>query len=191
MKGSKAFYLLAVVSAVLIIGVAYAAITNVTLDVDGYAKAAPSDANFKVAYTGANTVVSITDATGVAKTGLDSKVTATATDGTTSATLNIDEGVLVSKGDKVTATFEVDNASVDLLATLATSTSVDAPEGTKTGVDTNYFDVKVELGSTTIVPGGKTTVKVSVELIKTPTEPVQTDVDVAVVASASEYTAQQ
>lgn len=190
MKGSKAFYLLAVVSAVLIIGVAYAAITNVTLDVDGYAKAAPSDANFKVAYTGTKTVT-VTDGTGAAKTGADANVTATANDGATSATLNIDEGVLVSKGDKVTATFEVDNASVDLLATLATSIAVNEPEGTKTGVDTDYFDVEVELDSTTIIPGGKANVTVTVELIRTPTEKVETSVDVAVVASASEYTAQQ
>lgn len=180
MKESKAFYLLAVVAAILIIGVAYAAINSITLNVTGTANAAPSDANFKVAFTG-DVTKAVADGNGASQADRESKVTATAADGSTTATLNIESGALQSKGDKVTAVYTVDNASADLKATLAVSTS---------GTDSDYFKVETALGSTSLIPGASTTITVTVELIKNPVDAVSTNISVGVVASASEYTAE-
>ena len=84
-----------IVAAVVILGVAYAAISNITLTINGSAAATPADANFTVKFSGTPT-----------KTGKTTE--ATITDDHT-ATLKV-EG-LSAKGD--TATAALKNAVVE------------------------------------------------------------------------------
>lgn len=134
-----------VIVSILIVGVAYAAITNVTLNIQGTATADPSQANFTVKFSqdeGATTKSS-------------EKVTATVTDDT-NAVLNVTG--LTTKGETVTATYTVQNTSADLSAVLTP---------TITNGNTEYFAVTHNLGtSKTLTKGEAITVTVTVELIK-------------------------
>lgn len=148
--------------AVLMLGIGYAAITNITLNINGSANAIVSDENFKVKFTGTPTVSD------------ETIVEATITDDT-NATITVNS--LVSKGDKVTATYTIENASEDLSASVAVPTVVNSNE--------EYFNVTTDMSSaTTVTAGDTTTVTVTVELIKTPIDADQTaDITVSLVAS--------
>lgn len=135
-----------VILAILIIGIGYAAISGITANIKGSANATPSDANFTVKFTGTPTV---SDATKVTE--------ATITDDL-NATIKV-EG-LTAKGEKVTATYTVENASADLTANLSTETTQNT--------NSEYFKVTPTLAKSQIASGGTTTVTVEVELLKTP-----------------------
>lgn len=168
MKQPKTFILLSVIVAVLVLGVAYAAISSINLEITGTASAAPSDANFNVAFGKLNTE----DApTYVADKGAGVVTFTTPSD--TAATMTVTD--LKSVGDKVTATFYVINNSTDLKADLSTPTV----SGT-----TEYFSVTANLTDAEIGASGKTTITVTVELIKVPiTDTVSTTITVGFTAS--------
>lgn len=148
-----------VIVAILIIGVGYAAISNITLNITGTAAATPNDANFAVAFSGTPTV---SDAT---------KVTAAVTD-EENATINVTG--LIAKGDIATATYTIQNTSADLSAELS---------ATVTNSNEEYFEVTYDLGATNIAKGAATTITVTVELIKTPiTDSVSSTVGVQIIA---------
>ena len=151
MTRTSKILLAVLVVAVLVIGVGYAAIQNVTLNIGGEATGNPSDANFKVKYTG----TPVTEKTVSAASSL-AKVTAGITDDT-HATIDV-EG-LTAKGDIVTATYTVQNASEDLSADLSVNSSINNDE---------YFTVETRLGKRSLTAGEATTLVVTVELIKTP-----------------------
>ena len=148
-----------VVVAVLVIGVGYAAIQNITLNIEGTANANASQANFTVALSGTPTV---SDA---------SKVTAAVTDDL-NATLNVTG--LTAKGETVTATYTIQNTSADLSANLSAITS---------NSNTEYFAVTSDFDAESIEKGAATTITVTVALIKTPiTESVSSTVGVQITA---------
>lgn len=153
--------LLGVVSAILIMSIAYAAISKIQLDVKSQVTVTPNQANFKVAFTGEPTH------TGDGTVELD--IT-----GDITATMNV-SGLTV-KGEKLTAKFNVINTSVDLTAYLSSSV---------THNNTEYFAVTATLDDTELAPvNGTTTLNVTVELIKTPITANQTDtITVQLVAS--------
>lgn len=144
-----------VIVAILIIGVGYAAISNITLNVDGNATAVGNQANFVVGFTGTptttiTTVVTPTD---------DVKATASATidaNDATQATINVTN--LTAKGDTVVATYTVKNSSKDLAAELSTAT---------TSTNTDYT-VTSELDKNYIKPNEVAIVTVTIVLDKTP-----------------------
>ena len=144
MKNPRTFLLLSVIVAVLLLGVAYAAIQNITLTINGTAQATPDQANFDVRFT---------DTTSWSG---KSRPTLTIT-GNTTATMQVTG--LTAKGDTVTAIFNVKNYSADLYANLSRSV---------TNSNTEYFKVTSALGKTTLAPNETTTFKITVELIKTP-----------------------
>ncbi|MBR3614721.1 MAG: leucine-rich repeat protein [Clostridia bacterium] len=144
MKKTNKIILASAIVAVLLLGIGYAAIQNITLNINGTAAADPSQSNFKVMFSGTPTVSD------------DTYVTAAITDDT-NATINV-EG-LTKKGDVVTATYTVQNASTDLSADLGVST---------TNSNTEYFTLMSELDKTSLVAGEATTLTVTVELTKTP-----------------------
>ena len=155
MKRTNKIILTATIVALLVLGIGYAAIQNITLNINGTAAADPSQANFKVMFSGTPTVSD------------DTYVTAAITDDT-NATINV-EG-LTKKGDVVTATYTVQNASTDLLADLGVST---------TNSNTEYFTLSSEIAQTSLVAGEATTLTVTVELTKTPiTESVSATIGV-------------
>ena len=146
MKRTNRIILTVVIVAMLVLGVGYAAIQNITLNITGTAAADPSQSNFKVMFSGTPTVSD------------ETYVTAAVTNDT-NATINV-EG-LTKVGDVASATYTIQNASTDLSADLAVSTTNDNPE---------YFTLTSELEETSLVAGEATTLTVTVELTKTPVE---------------------
>jgi len=166
MKQSRTFLILALVVAVLALGIAYAAITSVTLNVNGNVLASAEQGNFKVSF--------IKDGTGAPS--FNGKGTATLAI-TNDTTATMDVSGLSSIGDTLTATFTIKNTSDDLTATLVATPSNSNPE---------YFEVTPTLGSTTVDPvDGTTTLQVAVKLIKTPLADQKATIGIAIVATPS------
>ena len=154
-----------VIVAVLVIGVGYAAISNITLNITGTAAATPNDANFKVAFIGTPEV-----------SNTDIVTSATVKDDTTKAEFTIEN--VSAKGDNATITYTVRNNSSDLSATISATTSND---------NTEYFSVEYKFAgdkdTVTLAAGEETTITVTVSVIKTPIDAVKSaNVGVALTA---------
>lgn len=161
MKRRNTYVGLILLVAILMLGIGYAAMSNITLNINGGASAVVEDENFKVKFTGTPEVSS-------------ENVTATIADDH-NATLNVSG--LSAKGDVETVIYTIENASEDLNASVAVPTI--------TNDNTEYFSVTTDmLAATTLTAGDTTTVKVTVELIKTPVSEDQTaDIKISLVAS--------
>lgn len=132
---------------VVVLGIGYAAISTIGLNINATGQATPSDANFTVEFSGSPT------------TGGQGSTTAEITsDNKLEATMNVTG--LTAKGDYATATYTIENKSTDLSANL----TVAEP----TNNNTDYFKVTYELLEDTIAAGATTTIQVKVELTKTP-----------------------
>ena len=152
MRRTNKIIIAVILVAVMLLGIGYAAIQNITLNITGTATADPNQANFTVKFSGTPT----TDKTNVSENSTGAKVTAAITDDT-NATINV-EG-LTAKGDVVTVTYTVQNTSADLSADLTVETTNNNEE---------YFTITSELGKTSLTATEATTLTVTVELIKTP-----------------------
>ena len=156
MKNKKTFMGLAVLIAVLMLGIGYAAISEIQLSISGSASSATNDDNFTVVFTAAapkeNNAFVVADQT---------KVNADAT----TATMTV-EG-LTAKGDKAVATFTVQNKSADLSA-LINNIKAELTEGATKAAETANFKIETTLVEQTVNAGKSATFEVSVELLKTP-----------------------
>ena len=142
-----------VLLAVILVAIAYAAITNVTLKINGTSKSQASQTNFVVQFVGEPT------------TGGKGTTTATInTSKRTEGTMNV-EG-LTAKGDTATATFTVQNSSQDLSADLTAKA---------TSSNEDYFEVRCKIDDTTLKAGATTELTVTVELLKTPIDETKED----------------
>ncbi len=144
MKKTNKIIITSVIAAMLLLGVGYAAIQNITLNIEGTATADPSQSNFKVMFTGEP------------KVSDNTYVTAGITDDI-NATISVNG--LTQKGQTVSAEYTVQNVSTDISADLSVGT---------TNSNAEYFTLKSELAKTSLTAGEATTVKVTVELTKTP-----------------------
>ena len=132
--------------AILLVAVGYAAITNVTLNIDGTAKSEGNPDNFKV------------ELVGEPQTSGDGTTTATInTADKTQGTMNVSG--LNAKGQTAIATYTVKNQSVDLSADLTAKA---------TSTNDEYFEVQCSLDKTTLKAQEETTMTVKVKLLKTP-----------------------
>ena len=139
--------------AVILVAIAYAAITNVTLKINGTSKSQANQTNFVLQFVGEPT------------TGGKGTTTATInTSKRTEGTMNV-EG-LSAKGDTATATFTVQNSSQDLSADLTAKA---------TSSNENYFEVRCKIEDTTLKAGATTKLTVTVELLKTPIDETKED----------------
>lgn len=163
MKKKRTLVGVALLVAVLMLGVGYAAISNITLNINGNISASPSDDNFIVKLVKDPAPV-VSDADLVSATVTGDKV----------GTINVTG--LTAKGEFVTATYTVANTSPDLKAGITAS----AVWSNKT-----YFNVTTTVKDAEIAAlTGTTTVEVKVELIKTPVDVDVTDtVTVSIVAA--------
>lgn len=162
MKNKKTFVGIALLIVVLVLGIAYATITD-TLKITGSAEATASNENFKVVFNGEKIA--------------DDGVNATVTAGAKTATMDVTG--LTKTGDKKTATFTIENQSAELNALVAVNAE------TVTTNNADYFNVTAEVtGSDVLAPEGTTTVKVTVELVKTPIEDVTGSINVELTATA-------
>ena len=149
---------------IILVAVAYAAITNVELNINGVGNAQAKQENFKVEFIG---------------------TPSTSGKGTTTATINESDKTkgtvnvtgLTAKGDEATATYTVKNLSSDISADLTAEA---------TSSNQTYFEVICSLEKTTLKAQEETTLKVTVRLLKTPIdetkEDLNSDIDVTLTA---------
>lgn len=154
MRQEKIILLLVVIVVILsimfITGIGYAVETDRMLKISDNALLVPEQTDFKIAFTGVPTYKGEGCAT--------LKIT-----GTTTATMNITE--LESVGDTVICSFQVKNESDYLQANINTQV---------TNTNTEYFKVTSSVLDNNIKPkGGKSTIEVAVELIKSPINKVE------------------
>ena len=161
-KTSK-IILVTVIAASILLGLGYAAIQNITLNISGTAAADPNQASFKVRFTGTPLVSE------------SSYITARIVNDTNAT---FDVSGLNTKGQKVTVTYDITNESSDLSADLTIAT---------TNSNTEYFNVTSNLAKESIVAGETTTVTVTVELTKVLlTEGVSSDIGIEIIAAPVE-----
>ena len=144
MKNRKKMITTALIVLVLLLGVGYATVSSVNLNINGTAKAESKE--LQVFYDGTNS-------------GTSAKVTAISSPvNTREATFTVENMTL---NETVTMTFEVKNYETDVNATLA------APNVTE-NTNEEYFQVTTSCDKTTLNAGDTATITVNVELIKTP-----------------------
>ena len=150
--------------AIILVAVAYAAITNVELNINGVGSAQAKQENFKVEFIGTPST--------------SGKGTTTATiseSDKTKGTVNVTG--LTAKGDEAVATYTVKNQSSDISADLTAEA---------TSSNQTYFEVICSLEKTTLKAQEETTLKVTVRLLKTPIdetkEDLNSDIDVTLTA---------
>ena len=150
--------------AIILVAVAYAAITSTQLNINGTGNATANQSNFKVEFIGTPT----TGGKGTTTATIDSSVK-------TNGTVTVNG--LTAKGDEATATYTVKNQSADLSADLTAEA---------TSSNEEYFEVLCTLEKTTLKAQEETTLKVTVRLLKTPIdetkENLRTDIGVTVTA---------
>lgn len=151
----------ALIVLVLLLGVGYATVSSVNLNINGTANAETKE--LQVFYDGVNS-------------GTSDKVTAISSpDKERTATFTVENMTL---DETVTMTFEVKNYETDVNATLA------APSVTQ-NTNRDYFQVTTSCDKTTLNAGDTATITVNVKLIKTPVtaEAGSTTVTVGMTAS--------
>lgn len=161
MKNRKKMITTALIVLVLLLGVGYATVSSVNLNINGSAKAGSKE--LQVFYDGVNS-------------GTSDKVTAISSpDKERTATFTVENMTL---NETVTMTFEVKNYETDVNATLA------APSVTQ-NTNEEYFQVTTSCDKTTLNAGDTATITVNVKLIKTPVtaEAGSTTVTVGMAAS--------
>ena len=163
MKNKKTFIVLAVLIAVLMLGIGYANITEIPLSISGSASASGDQKNFIVEFTEAapyqnNAFVDV-DAT---------KVNPDATTATMTVT------GLTAKGDKAVATFTVKNKSADLSAELGAVTATLKEGEADAAAQTANFKITTDYTEEVLAKDGEATFTVTVELLSTPIDTTPT-----------------
>ena len=148
------------VLAIILVGIAYAAITNTELNISGTGKAEGSQSNFVVEFIGTPT----TSGDGTIVATIDEKVK---TNGTITVTK------LTTRGETATAKYTVKNKSAELSADLKA-------EATCTNDD--YFEVICSLDKTTLKAQEETILTVSVKMLRTPVDETKEDVTADIMA---------
>ena len=144
MKNRKKMITTALIVLVLLLGIGYATVSSVNLNINGSAKAGSKE--LQVFYDGTNS-------------GTSDKVTAISSPvNTREATFTVENMTL---NETVTMTFQVKNYETDVNATL------DAPSVTQ-NTKSEYFQVTTSCDKTTLNAGDTATITVNVTLIKTP-----------------------
>ena len=162
MNRKKTLYGLGLLALILVLGVGYAVVSEVNLDIDGSATVA-SEA-LKVSFNG------VTD------TEDDDKVVASSTDNSLNASIQVTNLTL---NEAVSATYTIKNQETDVDANvIKKQISNDKPE---------FFEVttSVDDSAETITAGGTGTVTVTVRLIKTPIEATDSTANIQIDLTAS------
>ena len=170
MSKQKKIVLGVILVVILLMSIGYAALENITLTISGTASATAAQDNFKVYFTGANTV----------KNPNTDDIEVIANDGAKTAEVNI-SGLSTVK-ETAYAILEIKNASNGIKASEVNVTT-DA-------VDTTVFDIKAEMCTAdgtaisdySVAADSTTYVKVSATLLQTPTVDTSTSISVTITA---------
>ena len=180
MSRQKTIIVGVILIAILLMAIGYAGVTSTNLTITGTASATAAQDNFKVYFTGANTV----------KNPNTDAVSVTATNGQTTATVNVSG--LTKKEDTAYAILEIENGS--------NAVNAESVNVITAGTDNAIFDIEAVMcnaeGTTisdySVDSGAKTYVKVSATLKQTPTSDTSTSIAVTLTASPeATVTAQQ
>ena len=150
MSKTSKIILVTIIATAILLGLGYAAIQNITLNITGTATASTNQGNFKVVFTGIPVVSDNAYASGSITDGTNAKIAVSG---------------LTQKGQKVTVTYDIVNNSTDLSADLKVSTTNNNPD---------YFILSSKLAKSSLKAGETTTVQVTVELRKTLIDKEQT-----------------
>ena len=165
MRKRKTMLGLALIVAVLVLGVGYAVVSGVNLTISGTAATETKDLN--VYFDG----VTSKDA---GTTG----ATVTATSENESLTATIAVTGLKKVGDVVTATYEIKNNEADLSASIVQ----DSIDNSKS----DFFEVTTDMETAKVVAAqGTTTVTVTVKVIKLPIEEADSTTNITVTLAAT------
>jgi cytochrome c oxidase assembly protein Cox11 len=148
---------LAVIIAILMLGVGYASVTK-TLTINGKLNATVDDTKFVVAFT------KVSNSTNI--------VSDSATVNGLSASFTVDGSKMTTKGDQATVTYEIKNETteaVNLKAQLSAANIATA--------ENSKFEVTAtDLSGETLAPGATTTATITVTLKETPTVAITDEV---------------
>lgn len=135
-RNTRAVVGLVLLIAVLLVAIGYAAITAVTLNINGSAQATPEQTNFTVKFSGTPTVSDSSKVVAVINQQDQLK-----------ATMNVNG--LTAKGDTATATYTIANTSADLSAVLSATTS---------NTNDEFFKITQNIAKGTVAAGDTTTI---------------------------------
>ena len=169
MKKRKTFLGMAIFIAILVLGVGYAAVSNITLNLTGTGNI-KANADFSVVYDTSHIVGKSTSDTVEWTSGNNNPVVAGAYTNTTNATMTV---YLDANHTSAYAIYKVDNNSSELGATLAASVTQIS------GTNATYFDdvtavyytdasCTTPLGNNVLAHGQSAYLKVTVSLKKSP-----------------------
>ena len=147
--------------AVILVAVAYAAITSTQLNINGTGNATAKQDNFKVEFTGTPT----TGGTGTTTATINSS-------DKTKGTINVSG--LTAKGDEATAKYTVKNLSADLSASLTAEATI---------TNESYFGIECSLEKEILKAQEETILTVTVKLLKTPIDESKEDLNSKITAT--------
>ena len=148
MRKTNKIILISVMISLLLLGIGYAAIQNITLSISGVAEVNSEQANFNVRFVEPITI----ENNGYDNIEIDAHI-----ENDVNATINL--GGDINVNEPVSVTYTIRNESADLSADLTVTASNDNPE---------YFTITSKLDETSIKVNEETTVTVTVELTKIP-----------------------
>ena len=148
------------VLAIILVGIAYAAITNTELNISGTGKAEGIQSNFVVEFIGTPT----TSGDGTTVATIDEKIK-------TKGTITVTK--LTTRGETATAKYTVKNKSAELSADL---------KAEATCSNDDYFEVICSLDKTTLKAQEETILTVSVKMLRTPVDETKEDVTADIMA---------
>lgn len=161
MKKQKSLLVLGLLVLVLVLGVGYAVVSSVDLTISGTANV--KGANLKVSFNGTTEVSN------------EDKVTATATDGSLTADIQVKD---LELNKPVTATYTIKNEETDVNASVV--------EAAITNDKSDFFEVTTDMKTAkTITAGGTDTVTVTVKLVKTPVTDADSTAKISVKLTAT------
>lgn len=181
MRNQKRLTIGIILIAIILMAIGYAAITSSELTIQGSAEASANTENFKVYFTGANTVKSTQDSEGV------ELIEVISGPDTTTATVNFKKELgLNTTGDSAYAILEIYNGSNEIDA--------ESVKVTTAGTDTDMFDFEAvmcdkdgnAISDYSVASGEYTYVKVSVTLKASPTDDTSASLNVVLTATAAE-----
>jgi len=173
MKKKKTFTSMAIVIAILILGVGYAAVTEIPLNLNGSANV-HANADFNVQYDTAHQV----KVTPNANVTWEEKSNPAVVTGSYEDTLNANMTVYLDSANRTaSAIYKIDNKSGELKATIASEITNDFTEG-----NADYLSLEQALyaneactellNTTQLAPGQSAYLKVTVSLVKLPVDDI-------------------